>query len=142
MRQLQTTEIKDKSGIEHTYSLIPYDAEYGVTLAIEIADILGDGLGKLFLGISGKSDDTDATPYTMLEFARDEITKVPAKLAAKGGASFLKKILNGVKREKTPKAADFIDVPKFFDDIYAANYKELLSAIWWVIDCNYGPFFD
>ena len=139
MRKLCNCKLADSEDILHNYSAIPLQASKGISLALEVGDLLGGTLGQLFYGIGGKEVDVMSKELNIA----DTLAALPSKLLNKGGPAFILKMLDGVKRSRNHDGKEVweeVSSLEDFDNIYGGNYKELLAAVWWVIQINYGPF--
>lgn len=132
MRATEITEarITDQYGREHLYRIQPWPARKGFKLLAELARILGRPAGDLLAAISEVS-----IVGTVAEGLLD-------RLLAAGPDDLALRILAGTRRQSEHSASDFdaMDDPVIFDGVYAANYVELVQAVYQVIRINIGPF--
>jgi hypothetical protein len=139
-RQDQHIDISDQAGQLHHYVAYPLPAIKGMAMALEIAAVVGDTLGQLFRGIGGQPVDGASVLDQELG---PELAKIPERLISRGGPNLILQLLDGVKRRSSQNGKEvfeLVSTPGVFDEIYAANYQELIQAVWWVIRLNYLPF--
>lgn len=130
--------IADGSGRDHRYRFEQWGARKGTRRAAQLANILGGPAGRLMRGIAGKGLDFDLGE---VDFGA-VVESLPAKILEVGADTLAIELLDGALREQpdNPDAWDPVGQELYFDTIYAANYRELLGAIWAALDVNYGPF--
>lgn len=131
---VQTKIIDSDSGDRHEYTCVPFGASESIDLAPTIMMAAGDIFGK----IAGDSplEGIEDSEVTTEDLAAG-LSALAEHLQKAGGSQFLKQLLKFTTR-KNEDGKEESCVTRF-DEIYQANFGELMQAIWFVLDVNFGP---
>ena len=122
--------IRDDSGQDHSYTLMPHPTTDGLKLGGKILSVVGVPSIKAILGgtpSKGSVLDSEIDPEA-LEKGFGELV---AKLLDGQFIDLVKDLLKHTTRDNMP-----LDNPAVFDGAFQANYGELAEALIWVIIQN------
>lgn len=127
----ESRDIENDFGDIHTYHTTPIPPGEGFDLIPPILKLLGEPLGKLGEAFSGEGDVNVASFGYVLDSLSQNIISV-------GGSKFIKKLLKYTTREDENGKLIKVSGPSF-DTFYARNYGELMQAVYFALEYNYGP---
>lgn len=127
--------IEDDYGNKHTYTLHQHPADEGFELVTTILKIVGSVGGVFIDGISSEEGEED--PDVNGEKIGLAFTRLAEEIVTAGGTSFCKKLLRYTTRTNDNGGED--KVHEHFSMIYQGNYGELIMAVWFAVDSNFGP---
>lgn len=131
-----TKVIKDDYGTEHTYSLYQHPADEGFELMTTIMKMIGN-VGGVFMDGLNPSDEDEEEPEVNAEKLGTAFSQFAEELVKAGGTSFCKKLLKYTTRTSDSGVEE--KIPENFTVIFQGNYGELIMAIWFAVDSNFGP---
>jgi hypothetical protein len=145
----QRKTLTDARGVDHEWTCMPFGSLDSITMLAKLADVvLGGGARNLdqLLDIDVKQLREDAAAGgAKAAGLLTAFSGIPARLLAHGGGALVADIMAGCTRSYKDLAGkrhvlDLSD-PKLFDSIGRGNLGEVVSALWWVLEVNYGPLF-
>lgn len=139
-----TTTLSDAWGEDHEYACESFGFDEGVKLGLTLSKILAGPLGE---AIDAASLNADQLMESRLDLGKlgQAVAKVPESILQAGGTELFRRILSRTKRSRMNQATgerswDKLNNLALLDAAYAENYAEAFKAVWWVLECNYGPF--
>lgn len=133
MRTTATKTITDDYGEPHEYECIQHGAEQGFELLRTVLGILGDALADGF-----KTDPAPpGTDVMEQQVTGAMIGGAVAVLMREIDLTLVKRLLLHTTRQRPDGGRD--KVVQNFDQIYQGNYGELVQALYFVLDHNFGP---
>jgi hypothetical protein len=158
-REKTQTTIKDRDGVEHTYTCIPFPFDHSMDLKYRLLKIivrpLADALGEILGDMQGLPQDpesgVDATnALSEIDFSKlgPILEMIPERILEAGGPKLLSEILESTVRITPGGLGDGKDQilrvgkdPLHRDTAYAGgNWLECYKACAWVLGVNYAPF--
>lgn len=108
------------------YMVTQFPARYGLRLKTELIKLLAPSLFSLAGNLDAKVESSNISLI---------IESLCTRLDEGAIESLVLRLLSSTRREGK-------EVDKVFDDVYAGNYGELFKALKFVIEVNYGSFFQ
>jgi len=117
----------------HQYQVTQFAAMTGLRYAVRLVKIIGPGLGKALGGVDSlaglmEADLSDAGIGGMVQALTDN-------LDADGTPRLILDLLSATHRDNKEMTETV------FNTVYAGNYGELVKALKFVLEVNYGGFF-
>lgn len=144
------TTILDAAGQPHRYWGQTLPTMEGGNLLLEVADVAEGPLAALIRGLYGETPpaelmDKEVSGATVGKLMNSiDMRGVCSRALARGGLGLAMRMLSGIHRETTmlngAKGAAEVGTLAGFNDVYSANYAELIRAVVWVARVNYLPF--
>ena len=141
MRKSEERCFVDADGNEQVYKVTQFPGEEGFNLLPEIVEMIGDSLAKLAtMGNSGGGDFLDQDIDASL--LGEALTVFSKKIAEKGGAEFIKKLLAGTTRngKEFSKMGISSNQTWSFNEAFTGNYSEMFRVVAFVLEANYKSF--
>ncbi|MFC3227330.1 phage tail assembly chaperone [Marinibaculum pumilum] len=123
-------EHREKTIGGHEYSVTQFPAMQGLRIAVRLVKLVGPGMAKALdgKGLAGVLDSDIGVS--------DMVGALVDRLDEGTTPEFVRQLLSATVRD----GRDLSD-ERNFNDAYAANYRELIGALGFVLEVNYGDFF-
>lgn len=140
-RTRKVVKIADVEGNAHQWEFFQLSADKGLTLGLEVWELLGGTLGRLMGALPGSVKDLDGM---MLGRA---LAGLATTIIQKGGTSFVGKFLDGNRRDDLMIVPPDKNMPSgdgyvAFNLVFQGNYGELRRALAHSLEHNFSSFFD
>jgi hypothetical protein len=134
-------ELVDDYGDMHQYYTIQMPAGKGWRLMLRLVRIAGRSIGLAvdsvdYSNLTAKSAEVESILDAGIDGAKiaNALHSLAVQLIDEGGEVFLKELFEHTTRDGT-------ELSQTFDVAYQGNYGELFSALYFVLEANFGPFF-
>ena len=153
LREPITKKLSSDWGESVTYVITPWTTSHGIGLMCVLMPVMVNSFkvfkGESFKKLQAGGIDTDLSELfsgvtgDMAVQMASVVSDIARAITSKGDAEFIRDMLVGSRR--TCENAKQILKPSLkadFDQIYQANYGELVIAIIHVLTANFGPIFS
>lgn len=125
-------QAKNKTINGHEYTVTQFPAMHGLRMAVRLFKVVGPGLGKAL----SAGSLTDLMSKDLGDGSLgDAISALVGNLDADGTPQMILDLLSSTHRDRREMTQNE------FNTAYAANYGELIEALKFVLEVNYGGFF-
>jgi hypothetical protein len=150
----QRKTFTDARGVSHEWTCTPFATRHAITMLTKLADVmLGGGAQNLdqLLEVDVEKIQKDAKEKAaqgggaFIGSLLTALGPIPARLLKHDGGEFVAELMAGCTRSYKDLAGKrhVLDLskPELFDSIGRGNLGEVVAALRWVLEVNYGPLF-
>lgn len=139
----RNTKIVDVEGVEHDYMLTLFPFDLGLSLAVDVGEVIGLPIAELITGADLNTTGGDGTPKIEWTTLAKGIVSALAKLKGDAGYSLVCRLLSRCRRSTIDAQGrhqwvELSDRARL-NVIYQGNYGEALRACAWVVRENWIP---
>lgn len=119
----------------HAYSVTPFTPMRALKYASEIVKLVGPSMAQAMSGIGSVKQAMD------MDLKDAGIEKIVGGLVDRLDGDRTPQLIHGLLANTTRDGQE-LQHQSVFNDAYTANYGEMIQALRFVLEVNYGSFFD